>query len=233
MTDIHLWSLSWESSEPEKHLANWLPPEEMAYYNSITHPRRKNEYLLTHGLARKNLGEYFGVRPQECPLQMAPRSKPLLDSTKLPPPFREKNWYVSVTHSQDTIQWALSDVPVGIDCEYTKKRDHLLDIAQTTFSEAEVDFLKTLTPAEQEVAFHKIWCLKEAFYKAANLDLKTVLRDTIFDIQNEKIKIASTRDPNLTSQWQFLLETAKGLTSALAINTQAKIATTNHTINLT
>lgn len=75
------------------------------------------------------------------------------------------NIYISLTHSNGLICFAISNFPVGVDIEATNKQRDCLALAKTIMNDGEFDYFIQNTTTQTDL-FYRIWCAKEAYYKA-------------------------------------------------------------------
>lgn len=126
-----------------------LTEVELSYYQEITAPSRRLEWLVSRVMVRRVLGEgvstvYDGRRP--C----------LVGSDK----------FISISHSDHQVVLMVADVPCGVDIE-NSTRD---------FSRVSRRFLGAEESVED---LAMAWCIKEAAYKmlgVADIDFATMFR---------------------------------------------------------
>ena len=99
--------------------------------------------------------------------------------------------YFNLSHSEDMVLCAISDVPIGCDIE--KVTDAPMEIAERVFSEKERRYITGAGSAlETNHRFFRLWTMKESYMKMTseglnlspdrieiNLDNLTVMRDGI------------------------------------------------------
>jgi 4'-phosphopantetheinyl transferase len=90
--------------------SSWLTPSEQTRLQRLQIASRRNQYLSGHWLARCLLAEQHGGAPRDWPLQERPSLPPAVIG-------HEDSAYLSLSHSQDWIACAVSNVPIGIDIE--------------------------------------------------------------------------------------------------------------------
>jgi 4'-phosphopantetheinyl transferase len=123
----------------------------------ITHPRRREQFVLGRFLLRQALGHIYGPISEVWRLDAA-SGKPRLIGAGAPE--------FSLTHSRELVACAISTVEVGLDVEYCRERDFVA-IAEQFCSDYELRHLQSLSPAEQSVFFYEMWTLHEAIFKAS------------------------------------------------------------------
>ncbi len=75
------------------------------------------------------------------------------------------NTYISLSHSNGLICFAISSSPVGIDIELSNKKKDFLALSKVFMNDDEVQYMTQNTEAQGDI-FYRIWCTKEAYYKA-------------------------------------------------------------------
>ncbi|BDC92289.1 hypothetical protein TRBR_03860 [Treponema bryantii] len=109
------------------------------------------------------------------PVKISERGKPLFDKTE--------NLFFSLSHSENMVMCAISDSLIGCDIEkITFSREECLSISKQFFNEHEYNCINTLKDEASQIAFYKIWTLKEAYAKCYDLSLSSIL---IKDITTE------------------------------------------------
>lgn len=147
VNDVCHWAL-WEISEEENPLREALPshPEEDAYFETISHPDKRKEFLAARLTVQALLQErgqsYQGLLKDKY-------DKPFLNH----PPY-----YVSISHTHNAAVAILHEQAVGIDIE--PKRDKLWRIAHKFLAPSEKIFV-----GDSLDKLTLIWSAKEALYK--------------------------------------------------------------------
>ena len=130
--------------------------------------------LLARLVVRRILSWYQpSIAPSDWRFESEARGKPFIQNQV------DKPLYFNLSHSTDTIALTLAPFPlIGVDVEHIRsERNHdLVDIAKHSFSEAEVEALTRLDPAQRSNHFYRLWTLKEAFIKATGEGLSMGLK---------------------------------------------------------
>lgn len=87
--------------------------------------------------------------------------------------------YFSLTHSKGTICFALASYPVGVDLEIIRENRDFKGLMKTIMNNEEIDFLEQ-QPQKLTENFYRIWCAKEASYKALSTQQQSRL--TLMDV---------------------------------------------------
>lgn len=122
-------------------------------------PGQRGEPQVRATLARW-LGGPEAPAPVSPPLAREPSGRPHLLAPYLD---RDTGW----SHSGEHLLLALGQgVTLGVDLERLRPRPRALELAQRYFAPAETARLLALAPEQQERAFLRLWCAKEAVLKA-------------------------------------------------------------------
>ncbi|MFP8966871.1 4'-phosphopantetheinyl transferase family protein [Pokkaliibacter sp. CJK22405] len=135
-----------------------LPAAQQAHFHTLSSERRKRQYLYSRLLLCSGLSQLFTQPTQSWVIQESENAAPRV--TNLPDPH-----VISLSHSQDFLCFAMYEDSVGVDVELMKARDNLEELAALFMDEAE---LAAFTGEQHKSAafFYKLWCAKEACYKA-------------------------------------------------------------------
>lgn len=135
-----------------------LPHAQQQYYTSLRHPHRRQEYLSSRLLICTALSNLFDQPLHYWKIEERSNSAPLIHNLPIP-------GYISLTHSKGLICFALSADRIGIDAEYKKSSKDFTAAAELFMSASEqASMPDSLT--ERQHYFYRLWCAKEAFYKA-------------------------------------------------------------------
>ena len=135
-----------------------LPHAQQQHYTSLRHPHRRQQYLSSRRLICTALSNVFDQPLNYWKIEERSNAAPLIHN--LPTPG-----CISLTHSKGLICFALSQDSIGIDAEYKKSSRDFTAAAELFMSDAEKELIPT-SAAERQHYFYRLWCAKEAFYKA-------------------------------------------------------------------
>lgn len=144
-------------------------------------PRR----MPAEPVARQWLGGLLDYAPDGLPLTRNPHGRPVFG-----PPLQhlDCNW----SHSGDGLLVALAEERcVGIDLEWVKPRPNALALAGRFFHASETAWLEAMQPPEQEAAFLRLWCAKEAVLKAHGRGLSFGLDRLVLEAGAKGLQIAA------------------------------------------
>ena len=104
------------------------------------------EHLLVHSTLKVMLKEYFGIENPQ-----------ILRNENGKPYINKEGVHFSLAHSNGLCAVAVSDSPVGIDCEYIKPRtkEEIKSFAARFFVSNEIELLKNSDYSL--LNFYKIW----------------------------------------------------------------------------
>lgn len=93
-----------------------------------------------------------------------------------------EDFHFNVSHSNEWVVCAVSDVPVGIDVEKIKPTDY--GISERFFSEEEHNYIIRKEGQQKLDSFYDLWTLKESYIKAIGKGLHMSLKDFSIIIYN-------------------------------------------------
>ncbi|WP_411833748.1 4'-phosphopantetheinyl transferase family protein [Pseudoxanthomonas mexicana] len=149
--------------------------------------------------ARQVLAQALGVAdPQALPIRREARGRPWLDA---PLAHLDTGW----SHSGDQLLVALGDARrVGVDLERLRPRPRALLLAERFYHPQELRWLLGLPPEQQEAAFVRLWCAKEAVLKAHGHGLSFGLERFWVGEQDGQLRVLeSHRDLGPAEQWRL------------------------------
>lgn len=138
-------------------------------------PARQRGFLLSRALLTLAL-EDAGLVAGACRLGRAASGRLRLEAPA--------GWHVSLSHGGDHVAVCVATAPCGVDIERPRPTP-VLRLAQRYFSPAEAARLATLTPADAERDFFRLWTLKEAAAKALGQGLAHNMARLAFDLDRE------------------------------------------------
>lgn len=125
----------------------------------------------------------------------------------------------NVSHAHDLMLVAVSDLPVGVDVEYTTAIHELMDVARDHFSRDEMRQLNALPMNERIAVFYRIWTRKEALVKAVGDGLLMPLDAFSVSLQAATAWRELSTAGDVVSDWRvFGFVPAADYVAALAID---------------
>ena len=146
-----------------------LDDEERARATRFVRPSDRRRFVLAHAALRLVLARCLDTDPTAVRYEHGHHGKPRLRPGL---PSLEFN----LSHSGDLVVLAVArDRSVGVDVEQMRYMPDALTIADTHFSAAEREGLRSLSPVERQAAFFRCWTRKEAMVKAVGEGLGRAL----------------------------------------------------------
>ena len=142
----------------EQTIQSLLSDSEIKRLNRIKNKNKHREYLLSRALMRHALSQHFQLPKSEWHFIEQSGSPPIIKN--LP-----ENIYVSLSHSNSLICFAIACCPVGIDLEAGNRRRDFTALAEMFMTGEEMERLAR-DESERAGYFYRVWCAKEAYYKA-------------------------------------------------------------------
>lgn len=179
-----------------------LDPAEQQHYWRLRLPEVRRQYLLTRALVRTTLSRYRPLPPRDWRFAPGPHGRPEIFNPET------AGLRFNVSHTRDLIACTVADGrEIGVDVEWTARRNDLDGIAHRFFSARECDDLRRLPVERRADRFFDYWTLKEAYIKARGLGLSCPLGRFSFVLQpDQPIRLmidASLRDS--PERWRFWL----------------------------
>ena len=196
-----------------------LSDDEKKRYSAFRFDTHRHHYLAAHVLLRRAISICTSCRPEEIQFARTSDGKPycipINDGDKIE---------FSLTHTHGLVACALSDLPVGIDAEWTGRKAND-DLLRTALSEEEFIQLQCCDPRTQHRRFLEYWTLKEAYLKAIGKGLSINLKSVSFDLANCKsIRLGpmtvGVSEASMAEHWRFHLHSNMFNEHVLAIAIQ-------------
>lgn len=111
----------------------------------------------------------LGKEISENDILMSEKGKPYIDGSKI---------FFNISHCDGLAVCVLSDKPVGVDCESVRKASTA--VMKKCFGSIETDYVNN--SEDKNIAFTRIWTLKESYVKMTGDGVSSSLTDKCFDI---------------------------------------------------
>lgn len=111
----------------------------------------------------------LGKEISENDILMSEKGKPYIDGSKI---------FFNISHCDGLAVCVLSDKPVGVDCESVRKASTA--VMKKCFGSIEADYV--YNSEDKNIAFTRIWTLKESYVKMTGDGVSSSLTDKCFDI---------------------------------------------------
>ncbi|MDM3860837.1 MAG: 4'-phosphopantetheinyl transferase superfamily protein [Aphanizomenon gracile PMC644.10] len=185
LNDVHIWRINLNSDELQlQSFRETLSSDEIVRAERFYFPEHRQRFMAGRGTLRTILGQYLDIAPKQVEFEYQPRGKPLLAAK-----FADQGLLFNLSHSQDLALLGVSyQHQIGVDLEYIRTMSDLEGLAKRFFSAREYEYLRLLSPAQQQQIFFRYWTCKEAYLKATGDGL----------VQLEEIEIDLT--PNQPSK---------------------------------
>lgn len=159
---VHIWRTPLDlSQERIQQLAETLAADEQIRAKRFRFERDRLRFIAGRGMLRFLLGHYLCVAPAALQFTYSSRGKPALASPA------GSSLAFNVSHSQDLALYAVScDRLVGIDVEYIRDIEDLMQLAQRYFLPGESALIQESPPQQRQHMFFRLWTCKEAYLKA-------------------------------------------------------------------
>jgi 4'-phosphopantetheinyl transferase len=198
--EVKLWlAQMWDVDEGTlQRYKAWFSPEEHRRYERFLHERRRREYIVGRGLARRALARELACPPEAVQFDSDQQGRLSAIPTPVGAPV-----HFNITHTADYVGcatcWACE---VGLDVEKLNERVRVLDIAERFFSRAESQALQLLNEAAALDSFVTLWTLKEALAKAHGLGLAAPLESSQFKVNVDgTLEAVTTYPPFASGAW--------------------------------
>jgi len=199
------------SKDDETAIESLLSASEIARLDATKSNNKKREFLISRALMRHALSQQFVIPENEWEFIDKPNYPPIVNN--LP-----KDTYLSLSHSNGLICFAISSSPVGIDLENLLTMRDYEALGEVVMNDEELKII-TLNKNEQANNFYRLWCAKEAYYKAISRkkQLKTSLK---------KISVSTLINDN--KQWFLYEGKNQQFQLSLVIKNKPEIINYNH-----
>lgn len=157
MTTVRLAWLQDIAATPLTALESRLEEWEAAELARLALASRRRSYLLSRALLRHLADTEPALAGQSLRFARAASGRLLLAAPA--------GWHISLSHGPGLVAAALAPLPCGVDIE-RPRRVAFARVAARYFAPAEQAALATLSPADAERDFFRLWTLKEAAAKA-------------------------------------------------------------------
>jgi 4'-phosphopantetheinyl transferase len=191
-----------------------LDDEERARSMRFVRPPDRRRFVLAHATLRLFVARCLHVHPAAVRYEYGVHGKPRLRAGL---PSLEFN----LSHSGGLGLLAVArDRPVGTDVEQVRDVPEALSFADTLFSAAERQVLRSLPAAERQGAFFRCWTRKEAMVKAIGEGLGRALGSFDVDLAPGSMSALTRfegRSGNVTGWWLRDLTAPPGYAAAGAV----------------
>jgi 4'-phosphopantetheinyl transferase len=201
-SELHVW-IAYPDNVPAQHLAEQFLPllnqEEQDRYRRFHFDHDRHTYLAAHTLVRMTLSRYAACSPASWRFIRGPHGKPEIKPAADLPALG-----FNLSHTKGLVACSVAlDCICGVDVEKIRPMKDMAGIAETVFSNAEIEAWESADEAEKPDNFFKLWTLKEAYIKATGQGLSAPLKDISFDIGSPLIRASLANDQLADEGWHF------------------------------
>ncbi len=179
----------------EEACKSLLSISEYKRLKSIKLPLKQRQYLLSRWLIRQALSNAYNQSIDFWNIEEIAGNFPIIHN--LPDDF-----FLSLSHSHETIVFAISNAAIGVDIEKIIHRKNINEMAELFMAPHELDlFQQHVNPP---LFFYQTWCIKEAYFKS----LSPVDQQKISLQQIDSTNICSDRNSgevNTTTIAEYML----------------------------
>ena len=203
---VACWDLRKRQAEIAKALEH-LRPSERRRLAGIVSAAERNRFLLGRYALRAGLSACIQMAPGQIHFRRNTYGQPRLACEAA------RGWYFSLSHAGDLVYVAIAQgARVGVDVERLRPRMDCESVGQLCLSETEQRQLRHIPAQERSLAFHRMWCGKEALTKATGKGMHTALHTVHVGVPRE------SGAPMRLGGWTVAeLEAAPGYVAAVAV----------------
>ena len=178
-------------------LDSYLSDDELRRANAFVQHGDRRRFVLARAVLRWALNEQLGWRKAGWPIVQPSGGRPTLRSLDLRVGF-------SISHTDGLVGVLLSSVErCGLDIESFGRDVDVERLARRACSPSEIEWLQSHDRSDQQIAFLRLWTLKEAYLKATGRGIARSLKRLSFDLKGE-IRMSDMNDPDGSiDAWQF------------------------------
>lgn len=160
---LALWLVSLGSLPGAAILAE-LSPAERARAERFRQDRDRRRYLASHAALRQVLAQHLGVLAAELRFDEGPHGKPRL--------VDHPDCHFNLSHSGELALIGIGiDAAIGVDIESLVPMPDAEALARLHFTASEQEALASLSMADRDAGFLRLWTRKEACLKALGTGL--------------------------------------------------------------
>ncbi len=157
--EVQLWSAWVDRAENHAASLALLGDDERARAERFKFLLDRDRFVARHAFVRRVLAGCLGVEPAAVGIRITDRGRPELD-----PPC---GIFFNTSHSDGLAVLAVTrGRRVGVDIERVRHIDDAMILAESHFTEREMEFLRSAPQASRSEIFLTLWTRKESFVKA-------------------------------------------------------------------
>lgn len=217
---VDLWCGKIDSrAADDKDLYACLAAVEKDHAQAIGNAIVKSRYICTRAVLRRVLSRYCGIDAAQLVICLNRYGKPYL---------KGQPWFFNLSHSDEKLVIAVSNVEIGVDIEICRERKNLADLTQHCFAPEEITYWRGLPDAQKTRAFYQFWTAKEAFVKATGRGMGLGLSRCVINPQQPDRFLRLPEGYGDCADWRTVpLTLEKSHVGSLAANTGEGLLTVN------
>ncbi len=206
--------LDYQSGELNQY-KSLLSSSELIKSEKFHFDKDRNRFIISHGVLRKILSTYTGLRPEEIKISENRYGKPFVQ-----PGTADNDIRFNISHSHRGVLLAFSSgIELGVDLEFQRSDFPTLDIVKRFFSEREIADFLSVAVSDRVQAFYNCWTRKEAYIKARGMGLSIPLES--FDVSlipGQPAELRKAPDDGIAGEWRVMdLNVWGGYSGAICI----------------
>ena len=182
----------------------------------LRHRERRHEFVVAHGLLRRELGRAMGCDPTGLEFEVGAHGKPAAAQTWVDPSIT-----FNLSHTAGQVLVAIGCArEIGVDIERCRDELDWTSLATRYFSPAECSALEALPRHRRRAGFFACWSRKEALVKAhgGGIGLELASFDVSVDPDAEPAVLGLRGATWAGRQWRLVgLDVAPGYHACLAV----------------
>ena len=225
----HIWTMALDVIENDdepaadatlfRQLEAVLSDDEITRANRFAFDNNRREYVAAHALCRIMLSTFAKTPARDWQFEVGPHGRPEIVRRD-----GVENLRFNISHTRGLVCVAVTQGhDIGVDVEWTGRKNQLDDIARAKFSTPEVARLAGLQEPDKAQIFFSFWTLKEAYIKAIGKGLAEPLDGFAFSLDPLGIQFLKGQDD--PEDWHFdLFAPVPQYLCALALNDSSRAA---------
>ena len=189
------------------YLKQILDEAELNRANAFKFEKDKVAFLKRRVALRRVLAHYATSPNKKWRIERKKMEKPRLSQSQ---------YQFNTSNSNDYALIAVSSHDVGIDVEKIAPLEDLMSVAQTVFTQPELDTLIVQSDEiPRQTTFYQYWSLKEAYLKGIGLGFSVNPKEVTFDLA--KSQLLKSPPQHASTSWYFWqLQSLPGYAIAVA-----------------
>ncbi|WP_339704461.1 4'-phosphopantetheinyl transferase superfamily protein [uncultured Kriegella sp.] len=185
---IQVWVIDKRELNDRDSYLRYLSNDELEKAQKFRFEKDFSTYVIARGILKKLLSKYIRTPTDAIGFVYGDYGKPKLKNSN--------TIHFNVSHSNEMIVLAVAqDTQVGVDVEYRNDTINLMEIANTVFTETEIEFLNSLQNKEVSQGFYHLWTRKEAFIKLSGYGLSMPIALPKISVLKDQVELLDKVSP--------------------------------------